>query len=118
MRMKRDSQKGFTMIELVLVIVILGVLAAVALPIFRNMRKDAVRAVANGELAALRAAANIYAANRVVQSLDFKYPGTRVALEAELQYPLTILTKGTIETSTWDYKYTVATGKVEKSGVW
>lgn len=49
--MKR--QKGFTLIELVVVIVILGVLAAVALPRFMNATEDAHTAAVNGTGGAL-----------------------------------------------------------------
>ena len=50
-----QRQKGFTLIELVVVIVILGVLAAVALPRFMNATEDAHSAAVNGTGGALAA---------------------------------------------------------------
>jgi len=53
------SQKGFTIIELVVVIVILGILAAVAFPKFNDLSGDARQAVVNGTAAAVKSAAVI-----------------------------------------------------------
>lgn len=44
----RRAQAGFTMIELIVVIVILGILAATALPRFIDLRSDATEAALNG----------------------------------------------------------------------
>ena len=52
-------QTGFTMIELIVVIIILGVLSAVALPKFVNMRGDAEQASADGIAGAAAAAMNL-----------------------------------------------------------
>ncbi|MNZ83481.1 Type II secretion system protein G precursor [compost metagenome] len=55
MEMEMQRQKGFTLIELVVVIVILGVLAAVALPRFMNATEDAHTAAVSGTGGALAA---------------------------------------------------------------
>lgn len=53
------KQQGFTLIELIMVIVILGVLSAFALPRFADLGGSARGASINGLTAALRAASNI-----------------------------------------------------------
>lgn len=52
--------KGFTLIELVLVIVILGVLSASALPRFVNLAQDAHKGVVNGLYGSLKSAVSMY----------------------------------------------------------
>ena len=56
----RRNQKGFTLVELVVVIAILGVLAAIAVPRFINALDDANEATDLANEKALQAAVNLY----------------------------------------------------------
>lgn len=49
-------KKAFTMIELIIVIAILGILAAVAVPKFVNLKDDAEKASIEGLVGAIRSA--------------------------------------------------------------
>jgi MSHA pilin protein MshA len=55
----KQSQRGFTLIELVMVIVILGVLAAVAIPKFVDLKSDAQDASMKGVAGAAASAAAV-----------------------------------------------------------
>ena len=55
--MKTEAQKGFTLIELVVVIALLGILAAFAIPRFASLETEARSAVTQGLSGSVRSAA-------------------------------------------------------------
>ena len=54
-----NNQKGFTLIELIIVIVLLGILAVVAIPKYTDLKTEAAVAAANGVYGAAQGAAAI-----------------------------------------------------------
>jgi len=90
--MRRSNRPGFTFIELLTVMVVIGLLSAIGVPRIRNMKERSYQATLRNDLGAVRTAQEMYFAENMtysttVSSLELRL-STNVTVEIESSDPL------------------------------
>jgi type II secretion system protein G len=62
----RRGQAGFTLIELLIVVAIIGILSAIAIPLYANVQAKARIAKAQGDIRAMASAVAVYSAHMTI----------------------------------------------------
>ena len=104
-----NKEKGFTMIELVMVIVIIGILAAIAIPKFLDLRANARQAACQQSGGALRAAISNFYASSIINSPGDSSPWPSACTNTVLSDYVQAWPADP-STGSWDTHYTSGTG--------
>ena len=99
------KQAGFTLIELVIVIIILGILAVTAAPKFLNRQDDARKAAADGVKASLQSAAQMIYSKAAIQGIEASSAAVSVAgttVDAKFGYPTAATIANAVTLDGWD----------------
>ncbi len=92
MKTSFKKQSGFTLIELIVVIVILGIMAAIAGPRFVDLQSDARLSVMQGVEGSIRSAATLVYSKALIESIESTDEGGGTPPSVDVQGG-TVLTK-------------------------
>ena len=99
------SNSGFTLVEMAIVIVVIGILVAIAVPKYNDFQDAANLAAAKANISALRSSTSMYYAKEAVNNGAGSYPADKDALEALLEEAL-------VWPTGYGYTYNATTGAI------
>ena len=92
--MRRINQRGFTFIELLTVLVVMGLLASIGVPRIRNMKERSYQATLRNDLGTLRTAEEAYYAENLRYTTDLSALDFRRTSDVEITIVTTDPQKG------------------------
>ena len=119
--MKR-TQKGFTLVEIMIVVVIIGLLAAMAIPAFQKVRQSSVEKTLLNDAKQVAGAANQYLMEYGVSEVTFDYTSATgvVAPTSPLYVYVKKVSKNNVLPAKWDTtttQYTVSNAALNPSSI-
>ncbi len=94
--MKTRKTQGFTLVEIMIVVVIIGLLAAMAIPAFQKVRQNSRRGALINDARQLGSAAQQYMLEQSVTQVTFTFTTTTGAVNGPLAEYVKTVGKGTL----------------------
>jgi MSHA pilin protein MshA len=114
-RTERSLSKGFTLVEIIMIIVILGIVASVAIPKYIDLRNETRDSTAKGILASLRSANNLIYQDRILRNNSATYNIRTVVSSANISGVSSVVAATrltvTVAGSTYVYRLTPDSGR-------
>lgn len=100
---KMKNQKGFTLVELMVVVAILGILVAIAIPVYQNVTRNAQEKACAANIRTINGAIEMYKADNTGTAPTLVSQLVTDYLQEEPQCPITdagyIITSGVVDSA-------------------
>lgn len=98
----KNNQQGFTLVEIMIVVVIIGLLAAMAIPAFQKVRSSSIEKTLMNDAKQVASAANQYMMEYGVPSVAFGTDASGRVTTPELSQYVKQIGKGNVLPTVWN----------------
>ena len=89
----KRSNKGFTLVEIMIVVVIIGLLAAMAIPAFQKVRRNSIRSTMDNDARQMAGGAQQYFMEHGTTSVAYGYDSTTGVISSSLSEYVKVVSK-------------------------